>query len=123
MTLIFRPTYEERASLPLGKTFEIILSGVVRDSRVQVRTLLKFECNPFLVLYAKVSACRLRFKHTSFCHTQAVAVQLPEELMDKFVGAAPHITLSFAQGSTAKQAGMASLYFGACTAFLVYLQA
>ena len=39
---------------------------------------------------------------------QAVAVQIPDGLRDSFVGAAPHITISFAEGSTAKQAGVIS---------------
>ncbi len=36
---------------------------------------------------------------------QAVAVQLPEALTTHYIGAAPHLTVSFANGSTAKQAG------------------
>ena len=36
---------------------------------------------------------------------QAVPVQLPEGLKSVFVGAAPHITISFAARATAKHAG------------------
>ena len=36
---------------------------------------------------------------------QAVPVQLPEGLKSMFVGAAPHITISFAARATAKHAG------------------
>ena len=44
-------------------------------------------------------------------HMQAVAVQLPEALTASFIGAAPHITVSFAQGSMARQAGTFCLCF------------
>ncbi len=36
MTLIFRPTPKKQASLPLGNSFQLTLSGVVQDSHVQV---------------------------------------------------------------------------------------
>ena len=37
MTLIFKPTPEQQANLPIGKDFAITVSGVVNDSTVQVR--------------------------------------------------------------------------------------
>ena len=40
MTLMFRPTPEQQASLPLGSNFEMTLSGVVQNSTVQVSLLL-----------------------------------------------------------------------------------
>ena len=40
MTLMFRPPPEQQASLPLGNIFEMTLSGVVKNSTVQVGLLL-----------------------------------------------------------------------------------
>ena len=44
MTLMFRPTPEQQASLPLGSNFEMTLSGVVQNSTVQV-SLLRVCCS------------------------------------------------------------------------------
>ena len=50
MTLVFRPTPEQQALLPLGDSFELTLCGVVQDSGVQVsmpltvKHSLMFQC-------------------------------------------------------------------------------
>lgn len=43
MTLIFRPCPEQQTSLPLGDSFQMSLSGTVRDSSRQVRVNLIYR--------------------------------------------------------------------------------
>ena len=38
MTLAFQPSHEQQMPLPLGETFEMALSGVVKDRHAQVCT-------------------------------------------------------------------------------------
>lgn len=102
MTLIFGPSPEQQAFLPLGETFKMSLSGMVKDNSTQVKTgmISCFCCTAvFFVIW------NMTYEQAQSA-LQAVAVQLPEGLTAMFAGAAPHITISFAEGCTSKQAGI-----------------
>jgi hypothetical protein len=102
MTLIFGPSLQQQALLPFGKAFQMNLSGVVKDSSTQVKT-------DIMLCFCCAATCLASWNIT--CEQaqnalQAVAVQLPAGLMTMFAGAAPHITISFAEGCSAMQAGI-----------------
>jgi hypothetical protein len=102
MTLIFGPSPEQQAFLPLGKIFEMSLSGMVKDNSTQVKTGITF-CFCYSAVFFVTWNIAYEQAQSAL---QAVAVQLPEGLTAIFAGAAPHVTISFADGCTAKQAGI-----------------
>lgn len=62
MTLVFRPTPEQQALLPLGDSFELTLCGVVKDSSVQVSMPLLMK-HSLMSLHCKWKAWRAGLRH------------------------------------------------------------
>lgn len=99
VTLAYKPDNIAK-TLPLGQSFDVSVPALVADERIQVWTCL-IENIPLVC--SSLHSLRPTLKATLVL--QVLAVQLPSAVADEFVGAVPHITISYAKGANAKDAG------------------